>query len=379
MPSISFRRANSKTNIKHNNRERMPPNADSKRTQDNIKFCSKDISLAYEETFGSAIEKYNERQKRNDRKINNYYRKTLHDKKTAEQQELIVQVGENKEVSIDVCKEILEEYMKDFKKRNSHMALYNAVLHMDEATPHLHINFVPFADYDKGLARRVNFEKALRQQGNPDFADWREKETAVIEKLMNERGYERTYVGTHEKYFSVTEYKKELSEVDKIKQSTINQFKAIADDLDLSNIELPFKPKKTITGHFSLSESDLKQIENINKYNEVLKAENKLLKENSEYQEKKIKKYEEIDRNSYWRKKYNRLKQTAKNLKDINLELRKKLFPLRKAKKIIDSNETLSKIYQNELKNSQKNPIEQYMDTVKTSKSKNEKSEEIDR
>lgn len=107
----------------------------------------------------------------------------IHDKKTEHQRELIVSIGTKLEnTSEDILnkkRDILDEYMKNFQKRNPNLKVYNAAMHLDESNPHLHINYVPIAHYNKGLKKRVAHEKALKEQG-VTFEKWRENETSFI-------------------------------------------------------------------------------------------------------------------------------------------------------------------------------------------------------
>ncbi|MEJ9199839.1 plasmid recombination protein, partial [Bacillus paranthracis] len=161
-------------------------------------------------------EKYNAKQKRNDRKIDDYYKHIQSSKKTSLQQEMIVQVGDMKDFNYradyEKANEILLDWFKDFEKRNPNLKVYNAVIHNDEASPHMHLNFVPVASgYKRGLEKQVSFDRAITQQDatldkTRHFDDWREKEVQLLEKALKERGIERKLVGTNE-YKDVNEYK----------------------------------------------------------------------------------------------------------------------------------------------------------------------------
>ena len=65
-----------------------------------------------------------------------------------------------------VAAELIRDFADSFQARNPHLRVFNAVIHLDEATPHIHIDFVPFATEQKrGLSTRVSLTKALEQQG----------------------------------------------------------------------------------------------------------------------------------------------------------------------------------------------------------------------
>lgn len=189
---------------------------DYSKSNKNKYLVQKDLKELYQEEFGEVLEQYNAKQKRNDRKIDDYYKHIQSSKKTSLQQEMIIQVGDlNNFISDDDYKkanEILLEWFKDFKKRNPNLKVYNAVIHNDEASPHMHLNFVPVASgYKRGLEKQISFDRAIMQQDSKldktrPFDDWREKEVKLLEKILKERGIERKLVGSNE-YKDVNEYK----------------------------------------------------------------------------------------------------------------------------------------------------------------------------
>lgn len=237
MSTISFH-TDTTTSISHNNRINIYGNKDINlnKLNENIYYVQTDIKELYKSEFDDAVNEYNFRQKRNDRKIDDYYKKVLHDKKTEHQRELIVSIGTKHEnISEDILnnkKDILDEYMRNFQERNPNLKVYNAAMHLDEANPHLHINFVPIAHYTKGLKKRVAYKKALKEQG-VTFEQWREKETSFIEDLMRKKGIERTFEGSH-KHMTVKEYKELREEIDSLNDLKENLNRSI----DVSKKEL---------------------------------------------------------------------------------------------------------------------------------------------
>ncbi|MES5943917.1 MULTISPECIES: plasmid recombination protein [unclassified Bacillus cereus group] len=220
--SVSLKKATNKTNIKHNNRvmnekeKERNSHINQSRSHENKYLVQKDIKELYQGEFGEVLEKYNAKQKRNDRKIDDYYKHIQSSKKTSLQQEMIVQIGDMKDFNYradyEKANEILLEWFKDFEKRNPNLKVYNAVIHNDEASPHMHVNFVPVASgYKRGLEKQVSFDRAIMQQDvtldkTRPFDDWREKEVQSLEKILQEHGIERKLVGTNE-YKDVNEYK----------------------------------------------------------------------------------------------------------------------------------------------------------------------------
>ncbi|MES9690094.1 plasmid recombination protein [Bacillus toyonensis] len=250
--SISFNQSY-QSSLSHNNRENIygNPGIDPSKLEENIYFVQKDIRSVYKDVFQEAVDKYNEKQKRNDRKIKDYYDKIKKDTKTHEQRELVVAVGEGKDDPKyrEAKKEALKQYAEAFQGRNPNLAVYNMVLHDDEANPHLHINYVPNFESSRGLTRRVGMDRALQQQGVQGkgtelIANWRQLETAYIESLAKEQipNFERANVGSH-KYMKVRQYKEYAEAVSNIE----NQFIEISKRLPNNKITLKTKKKEIKT------------------------------------------------------------------------------------------------------------------------------------
>lgn len=250
--SISFNQSH-QSSLSHNNRENIygNPGIDPSRLEENIYFVQKDIRSVYKDVFQEAVDKYNEKQKRNDRKIKDYYDKIKKDTKTHEQRELVVAVGEGKDDPTyrEAKKEALKQYAEAFQGRNPNLAVYNMVLHDDEANPHLHINYVPNFESSRGLTRRVGMDRALQQQGVQGkgtelIANWRQLETAYIESLAKAQipDFERANVGSH-KYMKVRQYKEYAEAISNIE----NQITEISKVLPDNKIKLKSKKKEIKT------------------------------------------------------------------------------------------------------------------------------------
>lgn len=238
---------------------------DYSKSDDNKYLVQKDLKELYQEEFGEVLENYNAKQKRNDRKIDDYYKHIQFGKKTALQQEMIIQVGDlNNFISnadYEKANEILLEWFKDFEKRNPNLKVYNAVIHNDEASPHMHLNFVPVASgYKRGLEKQVSFDRAITQQDptldkTRPFDDWREKEVKILEKMLKKRGIERKLVGSNN-YKDVNEYK-EKKDLEKEILSLENQLFEKKNELLEMNERLP--------GEIKIKAEREKKIEVINK------------------------------------------------------------------------------------------------------------------
>ncbi|MBP0958219.1 MAG: plasmid recombination protein [Oscillospiraceae bacterium] len=167
--------------ISHNNRAFIPKNVDPLRTKENITYVSMEIGSAYDFLFSKPVEEYNSKQKRSDRKINVSYFEHLFNRtpcntviESANGQksfyEDVVQIGTKDDTGIgssdaETAKLCLDEYMKGFQQRNPYFYVFNSVLHMDEATPHLHIDYIPFGHYSRGISVQNGIAQALAEMG----------------------------------------------------------------------------------------------------------------------------------------------------------------------------------------------------------------------
>lgn len=212
-----------KGSVNHNDRKFTAENVDKERTQNNITYCRENIRTVYHKLFDDAVKRHNEKQTRKDRHITNYYKKISQESKQEKPfHEIIVQIGDKDNMGAttengQLAKKILDEYMKGFKDRNPQLYVFSAHLHMDEATPHLHIDFVPFTtEGNRKLDTRVSLKSALNQQGfigmgrhNTELIKWRNSEKGVLSKIMLEHGIEWDQKNTHEKHKSVSEFKRD--------------------------------------------------------------------------------------------------------------------------------------------------------------------------
>lgn len=211
--------------IGHNNRKFYAENVIKERTSDNIIFKQDDIKDVYHEIFDTALEEYNAKQKRKDRVIKNYYDHIFHSKQEKPFYELIVQIGNKDDTPCQsdegkISTEVLSQYIQSFQERNPHLRVFNAVLHLDEATPHLHIDFIPYATEQKrGLSTRNSLTKCLEQMGykaegkfNTSSKLWIDDEKQHLAEIMKLHDIEWEQLGTHKPHLSVLDYKKKERE-----------------------------------------------------------------------------------------------------------------------------------------------------------------------
>ncbi len=216
--TISIMTGKGSTN--HNERKFNAANTNPARTHLNVTYREEKIQDAYHKLFDEALEKYNAKQTRGDRIIKNYYEKIRTGNQEKPFYEIIVQIGNKDDMGSstqngELAKTILDEYFQSFEARNPNLYVFSAHLHMDEATPHLHIDFIPFTKGSKrGLETRVSMKQALKAQGfsggsksDTEWNQWVQNEKESLADLMAAHYITWDEKGTHKPHLSVEDYK----------------------------------------------------------------------------------------------------------------------------------------------------------------------------
>ena len=224
--TISF--VKGKGSLTHNNRDFIAQNVDKDRMDWNVYYIQQPLKTAYNELFGPAIEEYNSKQKRKDRLIKDYLTDIKNSGNKEKQfYETVVQIGrkedtgvldENGKLSVDAetARSILDEYVRSFQERNPNLYLFNAVLHMDEATPHLHLDYIPVAHgYKSKMHTRNSLTKALKEMGiepatgklDNETVHWQQRERAYLMDKCRDRGLEVEILGEKRDNYTIPEYK----------------------------------------------------------------------------------------------------------------------------------------------------------------------------
>ena len=230
--TISF--MTGKGSVNHNSRKFHAKNTDPERSYLNVKYCNENVKDVYHELFDEALARYNEKQTRSDRRIDDYYEKIRSGKQEKPFHEIILQIGDKDNMGAktengQLAAKVLDKYMWDFQRRNPTLRVFSAYLHMDEATPHLHIDFVPYTTGSKrGLDTRVSLKQALSALGfkggtrrETELNQWVAYEKEQLAAVMLEHGIEWEKKGTHEKHLSVLDFEKKerAKEVAELEQS----------------------------------------------------------------------------------------------------------------------------------------------------------------
>lgn len=236
---ISF--CQGKGSLTHNNRLFIADNVDRNHIKDNITFIREDIGYVYEHLFAESTRRYNTRQKRNDRKIHcSYYESLFHRKPTnsvvtaADKRksfyEDVVQIGRKEDSGVDtedaqLVADCLKEYMAGYQKRNPNFVVFNAVLHMDEATPHLHIDYIPVGHYRRGQDTQNGIAQALKEmgfgEGKGAIARWRASEIEVLNQICLAHSITPLEPEKSRGSMSVKEYKEARQEADRLKVENV--------------------------------------------------------------------------------------------------------------------------------------------------------------
>ena len=230
--TISF--MTGKGSVNHNSRKFHAKNTDPERSCLNVEYCNENVKDVYHELFDEALTRYNEKQTRSDRRIDDYYEKIRSGKQEKPFHEIILQIGDKDNMGAKtengrLAARVLDKYMRDFQRRNPTLRVFSAYLHMDEATPHLHIDFVPYTTGSKrGLDTRVSLKQALSALGfkggtrrETELNQWVAYEKEQLAAVMLEHGIEWEKKGTHEKHLSVLDFEKKewAKEVAELEQS----------------------------------------------------------------------------------------------------------------------------------------------------------------
>ncbi len=238
--TISFPKG--RGHLTHNNRDFICNNVVPERTAWNRIYIQEPLRDAYEKCFGQALRDYNAAQKRKDRQKDDYLKEIENSgNKEKTFYENIVQIGKKTDTPVadengvmteeaKATIEVLDRYAKTFQERNPNLYLFNCVMHLDEATPHLHIDYIPVAHgYKNGMKTRNSLTKAFQQMGfakavsrkQNETVAWQEREREYLTELCREQGIEIEVLGVQRDNLSLPEYKAAMREVEELEQQAV--------------------------------------------------------------------------------------------------------------------------------------------------------------
>ena len=228
--------------IRHNNREFTAANVDRERSGQNIVFVNEDLKQTYNNLFGEALEAYNAGKKKTRDKIPDYYEHIRQSKQEKLFHETIFQIGNLNDCGCSMeggqrAAEALTEFAKTFQERNPHLHVFNMVLHMDEATPHLHVDYIPVAtEQTRGLSTRVSMKQALKQQGftgvgrkQTEWKAWMEQEKEVLTEIAQQHEFEIISLGSNRRHMELPEYRAAIQEAEAVQEQTAAALQELTD------------------------------------------------------------------------------------------------------------------------------------------------------
>ena len=280
----------------------------------NVEYCNENLKDVYHELFDEALARYNEKQTRSDRRIDDYYEKIRSGKQEKPFHEIILQIGDKDNMGAktengQLAAKVLDKYMQDFQRRNPTLRVFSAYLHMDEASPHLHIDFVPYTTGSKrGLDTRVSLKQALAALGfkggtrrETELNQWVAYEKEQLAAVMLEHGIEWEKKGTHEKHLSVLDFEKKerAKEVAELEQS-ISDGKERLSDIQIQQRKAEQETEQIRQEGEAIRQevSELSETSNLLKEQAATLAEDKekLLSDNEKLEKQQKKLQQEIEK-----------------------------------------------------------------------------------
>lgn len=172
----------------------------------------RDVKSVYHQEFDAALKEYNERQKREDRKIEDYFEHVAN-KEQDMAVEIIIQLGDREywkehETDKSFMKYIYEDMLDELERLFPDFIVANAVVHLDEDSPHMHVVGVPVAvGYTRGLYKQVSKRTVFTPEKLSVLlqGELREYANYKVNLLFDEQIKEKTKGRNHD--LSVAEYK----------------------------------------------------------------------------------------------------------------------------------------------------------------------------
>ena len=267
-----------KGSIGHNNRAFHTKNTDPARTKNNIVFVREPIGTAYDKLFSKAVKRYNAKQKRSDRKIKNGYfeyqfgqsvtetKLTSPDKRKSFY-EYLIQLGTMEDTGVgteaaEKATACLCEYMRGFSERNPNFYVFNAVIHLDEKTPHLHIDYVPVGHYKRGVDTQNGIAQALKEMGygtgKNAIAKWRQSEYLIFREICEKNGF---IISEPKKSRGVSFAVEEYKEIQQEKERLTEELQSLR-EMELAVNEANIVGKKQLLSHnITVSPEEFEQLE----------------------------------------------------------------------------------------------------------------------
>ena len=215
-------------------------------------YCNDDLKQIYHEIFDEALAAYNAKKKKTRDKITDYYEHIRQGKQEKVFHEAIFQIGNLEDCGCgspggERAAAVLKEFAESFQERNPHLRVFNMVLHMDEATPHLHVDYIPVAtEQSRGLSTRVSMKQALKQQGfegkgrkQTEWNAWMEREKAALKEIAQAHEFEIISLGGGRPHMDLPQYREAAQRLEAVQEQVT------AAEHDIAELE---KQKKALQG-----------------------------------------------------------------------------------------------------------------------------------
>ena len=286
--------------IRHNNRSFSAANVDRSRSGQNVTFCNEDLKKVYHELFDEALAAYNAKKKKTRDKIPDYYEHIRQSKQEKLFHEAIFQIGNLTDCGCgslggERAAAALKEFAESFQERNPHLRVFNMVLHMDEATPHLHVDFVPVAtEQSRGLSTRVSMKQALKQQGfegigrkQTEWKAWMEREKEALTEIAQAHEFEIISLGGGRPHMELPEYRAAAQRLEAVQEQVI------AAEQEIATLE---KQRKALQGNVKLLKAAVIRGAAAEQKVRELKVENQQLQQKIPSMKEKLKEAQERQR-----------------------------------------------------------------------------------
>ena len=185
-----------------------------------------------------------------------------------------MQIGDKDDTGIgtadaETAAKCLAEYMQSFSERNPNFFVFNAVLHMDEATPHLHIDYIPIGHYKRWVDTQNGLAQALKEMGYGEGENtinrWRLAERDVLAGICRKHGIEIAETQKGRGYtYTVEQYKQHKDTIAAFEQQeaelseNLEELKLLNDAAESEGIEsakLPFNKRVVAEEEFQKLEA----------------------------------------------------------------------------------------------------------------------------
>lgn len=242
-----------------------------------------DVKKLYRDEFDVAVYNYNQKQTRENRKITNYLTKIEEDKQKNIATEIILQLGDKedwKNINLEdkeKMKNVFEKGLETLESKGFKVA--NAVVHLDETSPHCHIIGVPIGTgFKKGMEKQVSSKSVFSLDKMEVLRDEIEKVLiAEYNKVYNLDVEKKQEKGIIEEHLSITEYKQIKPIVDELvkvvdKNTVLEEIKENLRDKEKEIKEVKERKEKLVAD-VEAKEKEVEELKAILKEKDKIKDE----------------------------------------------------------------------------------------------------------